>query len=228
MKKMIIANWKDQKNIAEATDWLQKFVPAIQAAHFNRRKKEVIIAPAHFLLPLVAKKTRELDAVTLAVQDLSPYPAGSYTGAISAENLTGLGLSYAILGHSECRRHFAETHETVAQKVELALAAGLIPIICLDLDYLQDQAEALTEAHLEKCIVAYEPLAAIGSGLNEEPRQVKQVVKKIKRVFGSIPVLYGGSVTPKNVGQYQRAADGVLVGGASLEAASFVELVEQA
>jgi triosephosphate isomerase len=228
MKKLIVANWKDQKNSAEAAAWLKNFVPAIQAARFNRRKKEAVIAPAHFLLTLVAEGIRELDTVALAAQDLSPYPAGSYTGAISAENLEGLGLKYTLVGHSERRRHFAETHELVAQKVELALAASLIPIVCLDLDYLQDQAEALTAAHLKKCVVAYEPLAAIGSGLNEEPRQVKQAVKRIKRVFGQIPVLYGGSVTPKNISQYQRVADGVLVGGASLEAVSFVKLVEQA
>ncbi len=227
MKKLIVANWKDHKNYLQAATWLKSFLKFYPEARFNRRKKEVVIAPAYFLLKLVSTKIADFEAVRLAAQDLSPFPAGSYTGAISAENLAGLGLRYALIGHSERRRNFSESYQDIAQKVELALASSLTPIVCLDLNYLENQVTALTPAHLKKCVVAYEPLAAIGSGLNEEPRQVKQAVKQIRKFFGNVAVLYGGSITAKNVDQYSGVVDGVLVGGASLEVTSFLEIAQK-
>lgn len=227
MKKLIVANWKANKSLLEAQDWLNHFLTDENLSMIDPEKKEVILAPAHFLLSTVAKFSSRASNLNLAVQDLSPYPAGSYTGAISAENLNGLNVKYALLGHSERRRYFSETCQQVAKKVELALAAEIQPIICLDLDYLDEQAAALTEAHFKKCMVAYEPLTAIGSGRNETTSEVAKAVKKIKRVFGSVPVLYGGSVTADNVADYRKVVDGVLVGGASLQAANFIDLIQQ-
>lgn len=222
MDQLIIANWKSNKNFTEIEAWLNDFAPTIKT------EQEVIIAPPYPFLKLVADKAQQATNLSLAVQDLSPFPAGSYTGAVSVQNLEGLQVKYAILGHSERRRYFAETHQDVAKKVDQALANGIQPIVCLDTDYLADQAAALPEKQLEKCIVAYEPLAAIGSGHNTKPKEVEKVVERVRIVFGQVPVLYGGSVDPSNVADYRSVVDGVLVGGASLKAKVFAQLIERA
>lgn len=221
MNQLIIANWKSNKTFSEVEMWLQDFSPALQV------EQEVVIVPPYPFLNLVASKTQQQENLSLAVQDLSPFSAGSYTGAVGVRNLEGLGVKYAILGHSERRRYFKETHQDVAQKVELALQAKIKPVVCLDVAYLAEQASVLSQKQLEKCIVAYEPLSAIGSGDNMDPEKVASAVKRIKEVFGEIPVLYGGSVNPSNVADYREVVGGVLVGGASLGVEVFQELVER-
>jgi triosephosphate isomerase (TIM) len=220
MKKLIIANWKSNKNIEEVESWLDDFKPHIGS------EQEVVIAPPNPFLSMVAEKIKDQEDISLAVQNLSPYPAGSYTGEVCVRNLEGLGVKYAILGHSERRRYFKESHQDVANKVDQCLAGKITPVVCVDVDYLEDQARAIASENLSKCVVAYEPLAAIGTGNSVSAKEVAKVVKEIKSIFGKVAVLYGGSVTPDNDDGYGQVTDGVLVGGASLDAATFSKLLQ--
>lgn len=214
--KYIFGNWKSNKNLNGALEWLSQFGEV-------RSNNEVILLPAFNLLGAIYKKAVEA-GFKLGVQDLSPMAAGSYTGAVSAVNLEGMNVEYAILGHSERRHHFGETDQDVANKVERALEAGLVPVVCVDEEYIETQAAALEQWQLEKCVVAYEPLSAIGTGNDMSVEKVKEVFDRIKKAFGKVRVIYGGSVDSGNVGEYLLVGDGVLVGTASLDASEFSSL----
>lgn len=221
MKKIFIANWKSNKTQVEVTAWLDSFKPYIGL------EQEVVIAPPYPFLSLVAEKIKDKEDVFLAVQNLSTYPAGSYTGEVCVRNLDGFEVKYAILGHSERRRYFKESHQDVANKISQALNNGIIPVMCIDRDYIEDQAQFIDLESLSKCVVVYEPLAAIGTGEVAPVKEVVKVVKEIKSIFGQVPVLYGGSVNPENIASYLEVTDGVLVGGASLDAEVFAKLVQR-
>lgn len=220
MKKLFVANWKSNKNQEEVNLWMDSFKPYISL------EQEVVIAPSYPFLSLVGDKIKDREDIYLAAQNLSAFPAGSYTGEVCARNLEGLGVKYVILGHSERRRYFKESHQDVANKISLALNNGIIPIVCVDHDYLENQAQLIDPELLSKCVVAYEPLAAIGTGEVAPVDKVEKVVKEIKSVFGKVPVLYGGSVDPDNIAPFLKITDGVLVGGSSLDAAVFGELLQ--
>jgi len=225
MSKLIIANWKSNHNLQTAQAWVNQVLPAVAEA-----KAELVVAPPFSLLAPATGLLANSN-FSLAVQDLSSFKAGSYTGAVCATNLVGLKIKYAILGHSERRRHFHETDEEVAAKVKQALVAGINPIICVDEPYLASQHQALVQAGVDfaqsNLTVAYEPLAAIGTGQSADLGQVSQVISKIKELFGPVAVVYGGSVEAANIRDYLEISDGVLVGSASLQGESFVELVQQ-
>lgn len=214
--KYIFGNWKSNKNLNGAVEWLNKFGEV-------HSSNEVILLPAFNLLGAIYEKASEA-GFKLGVQDLSPMAAGSYTGAVSAVNLEGMNVEYVILGHSERRHHFGESDHDVANKVERALEANLIPVVCVDEEYIETQAAALEQWQLEKCIVAYEPLSAIGTGEDMSVEKVKEVFARIRKVFGKVQVIYGGSVNSSNVGEYLLVGDGVLVGTASLDASEFSSL----
>jgi triosephosphate isomerase (TIM) len=224
----LIANWKSHKTIQASQEWLEEL--AIELKIQPLKQTQIALAvPFPFLAvaswwlsqhPELAKN------VTLAVQDLSPFPAGAYTGAISGENIKDLSIGYALLGHSERRRYFHETHQDVANKVEQAVASGLTPVVCVDKDYIAAQAAAISQDLLAKCWVAYEPLEAIGSGQEEPAETVVAVFAEIKEVWGSeVPVIYGGSVSGDNVSSYLEIGAGVLVGGQSLKVSSFAKII---
>jgi len=224
MKKLIVANWKSHKSPVQAAAWLAEYTPLVSGAQVD-----VVLVPAFPLLSSVQAHLTQLhSSLLLGMQDISPFPPGSYTGAVVAENVIGLGVKYVIVGHSERRRYFRETHQDVANKVDQVLEAGLTPIVCVDDDYVRLQAAAIPENHLSQCIVAYEPLASIGNGHNQPVSEVVPVVQRIRDVWGQVPVLYGGSVEPHNVGEYLAIVDGVLVGHASLEAQTFAAMVTAA
>lgn len=221
MSKIFIANWKSNKTLTSATEWLQTFkasdVPATA---------QVIIAPAFSLLSTV--KQHLAVPLRLAAQDVSSYPMGSYTGAVNAQQLKDLSVEYVMVGHSERRKYFHETHADVAAKIAQAVANGLKPVLCLDDEYIDAQADALETKDIPGLIVAYEPLEAIGNGHNAPADQVVKVIQKIKSVFGDVTVIYGGSVDERSVAEYLLISDGVLVGAASLEADSFQRVVAAA
>ncbi|MBU1885286.1 triose-phosphate isomerase [Patescibacteria group bacterium] len=220
MSKLFVANWKSNKTLEEARQWIDDFKVELND------DQEIVIAPPYPFLSLVADKIKDLPGVSLAVQNLSSFPAGSYTGEVCVRNLEGLGVKYAIVGHSERRRYLKESHQDVANKVSQALNNGITPIVCIDQDYMEDQAQLIESDLLSQCVVAYEPLVAIGTGENAPVKEVAKVVKEIKEVFGEVPVLYGGSVSPDNVILYLEITDGVLVGGASLDVGVFAELIK--
>lgn len=243
--KLIIGNWKSNKNTQEASIWIERFLEKATEVSENT---EVVVAPAFTLLPsvvgvleevrngkpsktaleVVPEVVSELLPIKLATQDLSPFLAGSYTGAVSARNLENLRVEYALLGHSERRRYFHETHQDVARKVDQALLAGIKPVVCVDSEYIQVQASAIEDSQLKKCVIAYEPVEAIGTGRNVDVGQVKRIVDHIYNTFGKVKVLYGGSVTSDNVAEYTLVTDGVLVGGASLDPEEFLKICQRA
>lgn len=222
MSKLIIANWKSNKNITEATDWVETFLQ-----QDRRDNRQYVICPAYPLLSFVADV--QDSGIELGVQDLSPFGAGAYTGEVAGYSLQQLGITYAILGHSERRKYFQESSQLVAQKVEQALDFGLTPIICVDREQIQEQADLLKKDQLSKVIVAYEPVHAISTfGGQEDPIETTlQVIQEVKAAFGeNVPVLYGGSVDPENSLTYleQGLIAGVLVGTTSLDPVAFAKL----
>lgn len=249
---LVVANWKSHKNATDAAAWIAGLLSKTQALSSAAQsaesvKVQVVIAPSVVLLPAVSAalkvddptlaatsvpdsnraETESIFSYQLAVQDLSPFPAGAYTGAISTENLKGYSVKYAIMGHSERRRYFHETHLDVANKVDQALAADITPIVCVDEAYIWPQANAISQEQLARCVVAYEPLEAIGSGQEQPATEVTPVVAQVKEAFGPVSVIYGGSVVARNVRTYQGITQGVLVGSASLEVATFFDLLAQ-
>ncbi|MDH5533690.1 MAG: triose-phosphate isomerase [Candidatus Pacebacteria bacterium] len=225
--KYIFANWKSNKNRKDAEHWMDEFDK--NYAHFaSHEDLEIIIAPPMPSLMFISNRLLDRQKhphVYLAVQDLSSYPAGSYTGAVSTVNLEGFNVKYAILGHSERRNYFEESDMDVAKKVDQAVEAGITPVVCVDEDYIESQAYAIDKKHHKKCIVAYEPLSAIGTGDEMNPKKVVEVVNRIRKAFGDVRVIYGGSVDGDNVKDYLEVCDGVLVGGASLKVDEFKRLV---
>jgi triosephosphate isomerase len=216
--KYIFANWKSNKNVETAKEWLHEVG---QIASNN----EIVLCPPFTLLGAVYKQAHK-QGFKLGVQDLSQYESGSYTGAISSTNIDDMDVAYAILGHSERRRYFGEQNIDVANKVERAVDSDMTPVVCVDEDYIESQANAIDSAYYKKCIIAYEPLSAIGTGDEMKPEKVVSVIERIKKAFGKVRVIYGGSVTAGNIKEYITICDGVLVGGASLNAQKFQEIVQ--
>lgn len=218
--KTIIANWKSNKSLSEVQDWLKDFA---QTAPQIPDDVQVVIAPPMPLIAIVGQMIDELQIVKteLGVQDLSSFPAGSYTGATSVKNLETLGAKWAIVGHSERRRYFHETYQDVANKVEQALGAGMTPIVCVDEPDIAKQMAAIDDANWKNCMIAYEPLAAIGSGVEEPIADVKKVVEKIVAKYHPQAVIYGGSVSVANVKGYLEVTDGALVATHSLDVKDF-------
>lgn len=226
MSKLIIANWKSNHTLKSAHEWLNQVEKIFEQ---ESSELKVILAPPFPLISGIAERIRA-GTIELAVQDISPYGAGSYTGAVSTANLIGLPVEYVLIGHSERRRFFGEIDEMEADKVRVCLKADITPVLCLDKPYIKSQAEALKQAEVElpenKLIIVYEPLQAIGSGKNEDPAKVKSVVQEIKNLYGGVQILYGGSVNADNAADYLEFTDGVLVGTASLGADSFISLIK--
>jgi len=231
MQKLFIANWKSNKNQAEALSWLEQFEKALKIkVALGKVEHEIVICPPFSLLETVANFVQESivlkHVLKIGVQDLSPFPEGSYTGAVTIKNLEHLPIQYAIVGHSERRKYFHETSQEVAQKVEECLSEKMTPVICLDRKEVKSQAALIEYKNYSKIVVAYEPVEHIGSGIAQNPDEVLTVFEEIHQAFPGTRVIYGGSVNPRNIDQFLSYDDitGFLVGSASLEAESFYEL----
>lgn len=220
MRSYLLANWKSHKTLAEAEAWLEKF----SRLHRPDPQLQVIIAPpAPFLIPLWQKlQTMGLANVALAMQDLSPFPLGSYTGGVAAAMVQDFA-QYAIVGHSERRRYFHETHQEVANKVGEAIGAGIKPIVCVDLPYAREQLAALEEQDLAQLIIGYGPVEAVGIEVPQSFAKASEAIAAIRAMAPDAPILYGGSINTKNAGVYRTLAgiSGLMVGTASLEPEEF-------
>jgi triosephosphate isomerase len=215
----LVANWKSHKKLDEAEAYLRSY-----AARSNHR---VIVCPPMPYLVTLFERARE-KGLSLGAQDVSNFPYGAYTGAVCAEMLKGV-VEYVMVGHSERRRYFGETNDVVANKAKLALEAGITPILCVDQPYLEAQLAFFEADELKKMVVAYEPLAAIGSGQADSPEAAERVAERVRQLTQvEVPVIYGGSVEALNVKAFVEQANimGVLVGGASLEVETWQTLVE--
>lgn len=223
MTKYVLANWKAHKTLAESMAWLEAFC----AVYRPDPQVNVILAPpAVYLVPLW-QKLQEYDVahLSLAAQDLSPFPLGAYTGALAAEMLRNF-VRFAILGHAERRRYFHETHQEVANKVREATAAKLTPILCVDQPYARAQLAALHEEALKDLIIGYGPVEAIGINIPQSPARAKAAIEELQTLAPDTPLLYGGSVTTDNAGDYLQIAGvaGVMAGSASLDPEEFARI----
>jgi triosephosphate isomerase len=221
MKHLFIAgNWKSNKTTTEAIEWLQKF--KIQNSKFKMEYVTVVVCIPFTILSIFRYHIQQLKLpIQLGAQDVSPYPDGAYTGAVSARQLKEL-CDWVIIGHSERRKYFRETDIVLAQKVDQAKDAGLKIIYCVpDENVIVPQGVD---------VIAYEPIWAIGTGKTDTPENASTVIETIKKKTGVTSVIYGGSVTPENVASFvtQPAIDGVLSGGASLDPEKFYRLIESA
>jgi triosephosphate isomerase len=230
MHKFVIANWKAHKTVGEATQWVhefEKFMTDRVHAQKTGAWPRVVVAPSLLHVSLLQEFSKRIQYSNFFVgaQDVSPFPDGAYTGATTARMARSSGVRYALVGHSERRRYFHETHQDIARKVSLCLEEGIVPIVCVDDEYIVEQAAALDRSDLSRVIVAYEELGSIGTGVTEPLIHVQEVVETIKYAFGLVPVLYGGSVKPHNATEYVSITDGVLVGSASLSASDFGQIV---
>ena len=227
MRRYVLANWKAHKTMSEAETWLEKFCQL-----YNPHPQvEVIIAPPPvYLVPLRQKLQKYKAAnLTLAAQDLSPFPLGAYTGAMAAEMVRDL-VEFAVLGHSERRRYFHETDQDVANKVSEARGANIKPIVCVDLPYARSQMAALGEENIDDLIIGYGPVEAIGIDTPQSPEITKKAVENIQIIAPDKPILYGGSINKNNAGDYLEIAGvaGLMVGKASLDPEEFALICKTA
>ena len=223
MKRFVIGNWKCHKTLEDAQGWFDEFAglytPVAEVA--------VILAPPFICLDSLSRYVRKLclENVSLAAQDISPFPKGAYTGAVAAELVKGM-VDYVIVGHSDRRRYFHETSQDVANKVNETVDAGLVPIVCVDQPYAMSQLTALTDIDCEKMIIAYGPVDALSFRIPQAPKGVIKAVDLIARVHPNRAIVYGGSITPENAKEYVSlpGISGLFVGAASLEASSFAAI----
>lgn len=216
-KRLYIANWKSNKTRDEVAAFFENLSEGIGDVDLDRN--EIIIAPPHTLLWLSRELVDKYSLpIKLGAQNVSSYPPGAYTGEVNAAQVKEVA-EYVIIGHSERRKYLHETDTDIENKAREASEAGLTVVQCI-----QDEND---KVHKGVHIVAFEPVSAIGTGNPEDPARIQEVFEKILQENPSTQVLYGGSVKPENVSQFLTidALGGFLIGGASLEANSFLSLL---
>jgi triosephosphate isomerase (TIM) len=248
MRTPIIAgNWKMHKTLSEAKSFAKEVKGLVPTSD---QVETVICSPALFLQSLV--ETTKGTNVKIGAQNMHFEESGAFTGEISPAALSDLGVQYVIIGHSERREMFNETDESVNKKTLAAFNYNLTPIVCCGETLVQREngetnefvgtqikhaLAGLTEEQVKQTVIAYEPIWAIGTGKSSTAEDANEVCAHIRRVVAeqfsqdvanAVRIQYGGSVKPGNIKEYmaQPDIDGALVGGASLEAQSFVQLVE--
>lgn len=225
----------------QATDYIARFWAAAEA--LVPRADIVLCAPFVDLETLRVELAPS--RVRIGAQDCYWEPAGAYTGEISATMLKDIGVSYCIVGHSERRRLFGETDETVARKVGALLALEITPIVCIG-ETLEEKQQGqtaqrvtaelaaglgdLSEQQRAGLVIAYEPIWAIGTGLSDDPTTANETIKMIRGALGGLSsarILYGGSMNAENAAAFcaQPEIDGGLIGGASLDPRAFLTLI---
>ena len=248
-QRRVVGNWKMNGSLARNAELLRECVAAFAVPagrHADRHAdaqagvEVAVCVPFPYLAQ--ARDALSGSAVRWGVQDVSAQAAGAYTGEVSAPMIAEFGATYAIVGHSERRAHHAETSALVAGKAAAALEAGLTPIICLG-ETLEERETDMTETvvagqlsvcierlgldALARCVIAYEPVWAIGTGRNATPGQVQSVHGFLRTRLGAVgagvSLLYGGSVKPSNAAELfaMPDVDGGLIGGASLKIEDF-------
>lgn len=237
-KTIIIGNWKMNKTFIQTKEFFSAFNQLyIENKNKINQNLDFAVALPAINVAAFSKNTTKLE---LAVQNMSQFEKGAYTGEISAQMLLDLNVKYAIIGHSERRQYFKETDLDVNAKTQQAIKNNIIPVVCVGETLEEYEAQktsqvieyqlknSLKDVDLSKVIVAYEPIWAIGTGKTATPEQAQQVCKFIrKQTNKNLTILYGGSVSQENIEQLLNQADinGALVGGASLKVDSFIKLL---
>jgi triosephosphate isomerase len=245
-RSVVAGNWKMFKTNAEAV----AMVTELRALLASMPEVEVVVCPPFTALGAVSQAL-EGSRIAVGAQNLHWENQGAFTGEVSASMLLSCGCRYVIIGHSERRQFFGETDETVNRRVNKALSTPLVPIVCIGemlaereagrveevvLGQLERGLAGLTPDQISRIIIAYEPVWAIGTGKTATPQIAEDVHAMIRRrlaesfspqVADTVRVLYGGSVKPENISELMARPDidGVLVGGASLDAGSFAKIV---
>jgi triosephosphate isomerase len=247
-KLLIAGNWKMNKTVAEALD----LVRSLQLELGNVKEVDMVVCPPFTALSEVSKVILDSKNIRLGAQNMSEHNFGAYTGEICAGMLKEFSVRYVILGHSERRQYQKESDTLINAKTRAALAAALKPIVCVGETLKEREADltekvvdtqitgclqGLTKAQMEEVVIAYEPVWAIGTGRNATAEQAQEVHAFLRRKIAAlfedatarrVRILYGGSVKPANARELmsQPDVDGALVGGASLEARSFADIVK--
>lgn len=242
-KKIVAGNWKMNLRFDEAKTLFDEL------QGINKKNVEVILFPSSLYLSFFSKNNHS--SIKIGAQNSYPTDNGAFTGEISCMQLKSLGISHVLIGHSERRMLFFESNEFLKLKVDEALKHGIAPIFCCgepvdvrekneEIAFVSQQIEAslfhLSAAEIQKCIIAYEPIWAIGTGLTATPEQAETMHSTIRALFKnqynqdiaeSITILYGGSCNEKNAHELfsKPNVDGGLVGGASLKSDSFIKII---
>lgn len=217
--KIFIANWKSNKIPQDAVSFFETVSKSL--GDVNLDNKIVVIAPPFPLLAIVKEEIQKNNLpFKVSSQDISTFDEGAFTGEVSARLIREFA-EYSIIGHSERRENFKEGDEILSIKVEKAFGSGISPIYCV-----QNENQNVPNG---VDLVAYEPPTAIGTGNPDDPEHIGQVFALIKNKFPEVRVLYGGSVNPNNITNFLEIPNlsGFLVGGASLEADSFIQLLSK-
>lgn len=250
MRTNIVAgNWKMNLTFKEADDLIYDMVKFIEEN--PQDKASVILCPPAVYLEMATDHANESD-VLIGAQNMSNFESGAYTGEISAKMLASIGVEYCIVGHSERRKYFNESHEVLAEKVNMALKHDVVPIFCCGellpereagdhfsvvKKQLNDSLFMLDKADFANIVVAYEPVWAIGTGVTASSEQAQEMHKFIRGLIAekydneiaeNTTILYGGSCNAKNAKELfaNPDVDGGLIGGASLKAADFIKIVQ--
>lgn len=248
---LLAGNWKMNMNHLEATRLVQELALDLQDHQFDYHNDVVVVPPFTDIRSVQTVVESDNLKITYGAQDVSVHESGAYTGEISASMLTKLGCSWVVVGHSERREYHNESDELVGQKAQVALEAGMTPIICCGeglevrkagehvnhvVKQIEGAYQGISADDAVNTVVAYEPIWAIGTGETATPEDAEEVCAAIREklsqlysadVAESIRVLYGGSVKSANVAEIMAKpnVDGALVGGASLKAEEFSKIV---
>jgi triosephosphate isomerase len=246
---IIAGNWKMYKTIEETVEFTTSLKGLLKDVPDS--KVEIVICPPFVNLQAAGTIIKGSN-IKLGAQNLYPKQEGAFTGEISPLMLRSAGCSYVIIGHSERRQYFNETNEFINEKVKITLEYGMNPIICvgekleerekgLTFDIIKDHVvnglKGIPREKVQNVVIAYEPVWAIGTGKNATPQQAEEVHKYIRQLLSelydeqtsqTIRIQYGGSVKPENIKELMKCEniDGALVGGASLKADSFEQIVK--
>lgn len=244
-RPLIAGNWKMNLNRAEAVELARGLASGELGS-----ESDVLVCPSYVYLDSVSSAVSG-SGIALGAQDVYFEAQGAFTGEVSTSMLADIGCTFVILGHSERRHVMGETDQLINQKVHAALAAGLTPVVCVGElleereagqthDVIKSQFEGslagLSEEQIEKVVIAYEPVWAIGTGKTASPDQAQEVHADLRKMLQEqynsavsevVRILYGGSVKPGNAGELMSQADidGALVGGASLDVESFTAII---
>ena len=245
-KTVIAGNWK----MNQLASTIKPFMEELKANLPKNKCCDIVLCTPAVMVPAMIKAGKDCK-VAAGAQDVSKFDKGAYTGEISADQLADIGAKYCIVGHSERRQYHGEDDMLVNAKAKALIEKGIVPIICvgesleqreadLTMEYVAYQVKAalsgIDAAQLRRCVIAYEPIWAIGTGRTATPEQAEEVCEHIRTVirklYGSknaraISILYGGSMNAKNAAELlaQPYIDGGLIGGASLKPADFATIV---
>lgn len=247
-RKIVAGNWKMNLDLDEAAAWLGEMEAGLRKVNCD-----VVVFPSFIFLGDMMD-IYEGEQIVFGAQNCSHLESGALTGEVSAAQLASIGVDYVIVGHSERRQHFGETNQIIQEKVKMALTHELIPVFCCgeplevrkeekQKEYVKQQLEeslfSLPAAAINEVIIAYEPVWAIGTGLNATPEQAQEMHGYIRSLIAEkyspslaqqTIILYGGSCKPDNAKQLFACpdVDGGLIGGASLKAKDFIAIIEAA